>query len=237
MALQGGVEMRFLSERSEKTWREFNKKEVIHTKTSQRYNNKFCSLSMNGCQGDPRAPIETIETQTFLVVSIPTLAMDNLNSTILDMKSNPPPFDFGIIHLEIKIWSVDYNLNQNLHGFGKVPIQQRIEALDWISAQSQQFLPRCFFSGRNPGNVSWIENGGASSVEHQHKLVSVVGIGSAVFFRRLHPFSLDDWRAIKRFLSKKCPLIRAYGAIRSDARTNIASEWEAFGSFYFMGLR
>ncbi|CAA3015279.1 Hypothetical predicted protein [Olea europaea subsp. europaea] len=134
---------------------------------------------MNGCQGDPKAPIGTIETQTFLVVSIPTLVMDNLNSTILDMKSNPPPFDFGIISLE-------------------VPIQQRIEALDWISAQSQQFLPRCFFSGRNPGNVSWIENGGASSVEHQHKLVSVVGIGSAVFFRRLHPFSLDDWRAIKR---------------------------------------
>lgn len=35
-------------------------------------------------------------------------------------------------------------------------------------------------------------------------------------------------------MSKKCPLIRAYGAIRFDARANIAPEWEGFGSFYFM---
>ncbi|KAF4403220.1 hypothetical protein G4B88_027991 [Cannabis sativa] len=37
-----------------------------------------------------------------------------------------------------------------------------------------------------------------------------------------------------KFLSTECPLIRAYGAIRFDARTNISSEWEPFGSFYFM---
>ncbi|KAF5205992.1 Isochorismate synthase 2 protein [Thalictrum thalictroides] len=36
------------------------------------------------------------------------------------------------------------------------------------------------------------------------------------------------------FLSEDCPLIRAYGAIRFDTRTNISFEWEAFGSFYFM---
>ncbi|CAA3002024.1 isochorismate synthase, chloroplastic-like [Olea europaea subsp. europaea] len=197
---------------------------IIHTPTvyakrsfhfaTQRRNNQFCSLSMNGCQGDPRAPMGTIETRTFPAVPNPTLAMDHLNSAIFDMKSNPPPFDSGIIRVE-------------------VPIQQRIEALDWLRAQSHQLLPRCFFSGRNPSNVACIENG-STSTEHQHKLVSVAGIGSAVFFRHLHPFSLDDWRAIKRFLSKKCPLIRAYGAIRFDPRANMASEWEAFGSFYFM---
>ncbi|KAL3639614.1 hypothetical protein CASFOL_017521 [Castilleja foliolosa] len=38
----------------------------------------------------------------------------------------------------------------------------------------------------------------------------------------------------KGFLSKNCPLIRAYGSIRFDARSNIASEWTGFGSFYFM---
>lgn len=29
-------------------------------------------------------------------------------------------------------------------------------------------------------------------------------------------------------------MIRAYGAIRFDARANISSEWESFGSFYFI---
>lgn len=37
-----------------------------------------------------------------------------------------------------------------------------------------------------------------------------------------------------RFLSRESPLIRAYGAIRFDARAEISSEWEAFGSFYFI---
>ncbi|OMP08998.1 Isochorismate synthase [Corchorus olitorius] len=66
-----------------------------------------------------------------------------------------------------------------------------------------------------------------------HDLVSVAGVGSAVFFRQLHPFSYDDWRSIRRFLSSNCPLIRAYGAIRFDARANMSPEWKAFGSFYF----
>lgn len=37
-----------------------------------------------------------------------------------------------------------------------------------------------------------------------------------------------------RFLSRQCPLIRAYGAIRFDPRVEISAEWEGFGSFYFM---
>ncbi|KAE9467296.1 hypothetical protein C3L33_00807, partial [Rhododendron williamsianum] len=179
---------------------------------------QFCSMSMNGCQSEPRAPIGTIETRTFPLVLTPALAMDCLNSAISEMKSEPPPFDSGIIRLE-------------------VPIQQQIEAIDWLHAQ-KELLPRCFFSGRNPSQFSdrFIDytNGNNRSPSVEHRLISVAGVGSAVYFRHSHPFSLDDWRSIKRFLSKKCPLIRAYGAIRFDARAEISSEWRSFGSFYFI---
>ncbi|PIM98606.1 hypothetical protein CDL12_28913, partial [Handroanthus impetiginosus] len=120
-----------------------------------------------------------------------------------------------------------------------VPIQQQIEALDWLRSQSHNILPRCYFSGRDPfidySNSNG--NGRTSSDDNdnrQHKLISVAGLGSAVYFRGINPFSLDDWRSIRRFFSEKCPLIRAYGAIRFDARSNIAAEWKGFGSFYFM---
>lgn len=163
---------------------------------------------MNGCQGDTRAPIGTIETRTLPAVSSPALAMERLNSTISEMmKSDSPPDNSGIIRLE-------------------VPIDEQIEALEWLHAQNHLLLPRCFFSGRRVACVN-----GTSS---HSKLLSVAGVGSAVFFTHLRPFSFDHWRAIRRFLSKKCPLIRAYGAIRFDATVNIASEWSAFGSFYFM---
>ncbi|XP_031252324.1 isochorismate synthase 2, chloroplastic isoform X4 [Pistacia vera] len=143
--------------------------------------------------------------------------MDRLNSAISELKSNPPPLTSGIIRLQ-------------------VPIQEQIEAIDWLHAQ-QNLLPRCFFSARSQKKVSnsfleYTNGNGYTSVTHN--LVSVAGVGCAVFFRHLHPFSYNDWRSIKRFLSRECPLIRAYGAIRFDARANISSEWEDFGSFYFM---
>ncbi|KAM3703679.1 hypothetical protein ACB098_04G113200 [Castanea mollissima] len=177
-----------------------------------------CSLSMNGCQGDPRAPIGTIETRTFPTVPSPALAMDTLNSAISQLKSDPPPFTSGIIRLQ-------------------VPIQQKIEAIDWLHAQHYHLLPRCFFSGRTRtgiGNSDIFNGNGHNSTPKTHNLVSVAGVGSAVFFRHINPFSYSDWKSIKRFLSNKCPLIRAYGAIRFDARSNISSEWKDFGSFYFM---
>ncbi|KAL0292103.1 UNVERIFIED_CONTAM: Isochorismate synthase, chloroplastic [Sesamum calycinum] len=175
-------------------------------------------------RGDPRAPLGTIETRTFPTVLTPALAADRLSSAVYDLKMNTSPLESGIIRIE-------------------VPIQQQIEALDWLRSQSHTTLPRCYFSGRDSGNIPLLQhinsngNGHASSHDHedpQQKLVSVAGLGSAVFFRHLRPFSLDDWRSIKRFLSKNCPLIRAYGGIRFDARSNIAPEWEGFGSFYFM---
>ncbi|KAJ4712162.1 Isochorismate synthase, chloroplastic [Melia azedarach] len=143
---------------------------------------RSCSVSMNGCKADPRLPIGTIESRTFPAVPSPALAMEKLHSAISELKSNPPPFNSGIIRLQ-------------------VPIQ--------------------------------LTNGiGHSSISHN--LVSVAGLGSAVFFRSLNPFSYNDWKSIKRFLSTECPLIRAYGAMRFDARATVSSEWEDFGSFYFM---
>ncbi|XP_021285532.1 isochorismate synthase 2, chloroplastic-like [Herrania umbratica] len=185
----------------------------------QVFNNKFqvCTLSMNGCQGDPKLPVGTIETRTLAAVPSPALAMERLNLAIRDLKYSPPPFSSGIIRLQ-------------------VPIQQRIEAIEWLHAQSQ-ILPRCFFSGRrsraNGANLLVDMANGNGHISFGQNLLGVAGVGSAVFFRQLHPFSYDDWRSITRFLSLKCPLIRAYGAIRFDARANISREWEAFGSFYF----
>lgn len=172
---------------------------------------------MNGCQGDPKIPIGTIQTRTFPGVSTHSLALDTLSSAISHLKSDPPPFTSGILRLQ-------------------VPIQQKIEAIDWLHAQ-QELLPRCFFSSRSQSSSfdPFIDsvNGDGNGLE-DHDLVRVAGIGAAVFFRHIHPFSLDDWKSIKRFLSKKCPLIRAYGAIRFDPRANVSSEWRAFGSFYFV---
>ncbi|KAK8604157.1 hypothetical protein V6N13_096616 [Hibiscus sabdariffa] len=184
--------------------------------------NKYqvCRLSMNGCEGDPKVPVGSIQTRTLPAVPSPSMAMDHLNSAVRELKCNPPALTSGIIRLQ-------------------VPIQQQIEAIEWLHAQDQ-VLPRCFFSGRrsrahgNGSNLLMDITNGNGHTSSTHNLVGVAGVGSAVFFRQLHPFSYQDWRSIKRFLSSKCPLIRAYGAIRFDARAEISPEWKAFGSFYFM---
>ncbi|EXB20726.1 Isochorismate synthase [Morus notabilis] len=199
--------------------------------------NQLRVMSMNGCKGDPHflqnLPLGTIETRTFPVVPSHALALERLCSTISELKSDPPPnFTSGILRLQ-------------------VPIQQQIDAIDWLHAQDQ-LLPRCYFSGRSQtqnsniflditngngnGNRNVIGNGNGSGHNQwaYRNLVSVAGVGSAVFFRQLHPFSYSHWKSIKRFLSRECPLIRAYGVIRFDARSNMSPEWEAFGSFYFM---
>ncbi|XP_073049352.1 LOW QUALITY PROTEIN: isochorismate synthase, chloroplastic-like [Primulina eburnea] len=178
---------------------------------NHKYYKELSSLSMNGCQGDnPRAPIGTIETKTFPVAPTPASAADRLNSAIYDLKSNPSQLDSGIIRLE-------------------VPIEEHIEALDWLRSQSiDPGLPRSYYSGRESSVVPGLHN------NDEEKLVSVAGFGSAVSFRHLDAFSLNDWHSIKRFLSKSSPLIRAYGGMRFDARANISPEWQDFASFYFM---
>ncbi|KAM7471387.1 hypothetical protein LguiA_009570 [Lonicera macranthoides] len=203
-------------------------RQSIHISNHHRY--QFCTLSMNGCHGDPTLPVGTIETRNFPAVLTPALALERLNSAISELESDPSPLNSGIIRLQ-------------------VPIQQQIEAIDWLRAQHQQeLLPRCFFSGRRRRSLSYPEfddnddeessiNGNPNHNNNSSvadNLVSIAGLGSAVFFQHFRPFSYDDWRCIKRFLSKSCPLVRAYGAIRFDPRANVSSEWEAFGSFYFM---
>ncbi|XP_072977954.1 isochorismate synthase 2, chloroplastic-like [Typha angustifolia] len=172
---------------------------------------RTCSLSMNGCGGSDRAPVGIHETRTLPEVAAPESAVPQLKSAIAALNADPPRCDSGIIRLE-------------------VPIRQRADAIEWL--QAQRPLPRCFFSGRAQradAAMSFPGNGAVTK-----RLVSVAGVGSAVFFRGSDPFALEDWRSIKRFLSRDCPLIRAYGAIRFDARSDVSPEWKDYGSFYFI---
>ncbi|ONK59362.1 uncharacterized protein A4U43_C08F5660 [Asparagus officinalis] len=134
---------------------------------------------------------------------------------IAALGEDPPRYESGIIRVE-------------------VPVRQRADAIDWL--QAQENLPLCYFSGRDQKmNLNGLAgNGSFSYSTKDHKLISVAGVGSAVFFQRFDQFALQDWRCIKRFLSKGSPLIRAYGGIRFDAKTDVSSEWKDFGSFYFL---
>ncbi|XP_027334587.1 isochorismate synthase 2, chloroplastic isoform X2 [Abrus precatorius] len=167
-----------------------------------------CYLSMNGCREgqhqNARDPVGTIETRTLAPVASPAMAMYSLNTAISELKLEAPfGASSGIVRMQ-------------------VPIEEHVEAIDWLHSQNHLLLPRCFFSGREHSPCI----GG--------NLVSVAGVGSAVFFSRPHPFSYWDWISIRRFLSERCPLIRAYGAIRFNAKAKVSSEWLDFGSFYFM---
>ncbi|CAN6845271.1 unnamed protein product [Brassica oleracea] len=185
------------------------------------FSRKFmsCSMSMNGCEGDFKTPLGTVETRTMAAVLSPTSATESLISAVSELKCQPPPFSSGVVRLE-------------------VPINQQIGAIDWLQAQNETH-PRCFFSRRSDvGRPDLLldlasekdnNNGGSSDRD----LVSVAGIGSAVFFRDLDPFSHDDWRSIRRFLSSTSPLIRAYGGMRFDPNGKISVEWKPFGAFYF----
>lgn len=59
---------------------------------------------MNGCNGDPRAPVGTIETRTLPAVSTPALAMERLSSAVANLKSTLPSAQSGIIRLEVNFF-------------------------------------------------------------------------------------------------------------------------------------
>lgn len=80
----------------------------------------------------------------------------------------------------------------------QVPIQQRIQAIDWLSSQPH-LLPRTFFSGRSRAIDSPHNTSNGSHPFNYHHLLGVAGVGSAVVFRRLHCFSYNDWASIKRY--------------------------------------
>ncbi|WVZ64715.1 hypothetical protein U9M48_014195 [Paspalum notatum var. saurae] len=179
-----------------------------------------CSLSMNGCApaaGD-RGAVCVREARALPAASAPHDAVGQLRAAVDALRADAPPAaPSGMIRIE-------------------VPIRQRVDAIEWLHAQAA--LPRCFFSARAPlpdtPALPGSNGNGVASDHHRQQPVSVAGVGSAVFFRGTEPFSLADWRAIKRFLSSDCPLIRAYGAIRFDATRDASVEWEDYGSFYFI---
>ncbi|XP_078428891.1 isochorismate synthase 2, chloroplastic-like [Wolffia australiana] len=173
-----------------------------------------CCHYMNGCGGrinEEQRDARVCRTSSLPAVSSPEAAMAEIRSAVTALASSSPDSRSGIIRLE-------------------VPIQQRIEAVAWMHAQ--QTLPRVFFSGRE----GWAPDEDGSPVPARsewNEVVGVAGVGSAVYFRQYQPFSFEDWKCIRRFLSKDCPSIRAYGALRFDATTTVSSEWEHFGSFFF----
>lgn len=116
-------------------------------------------------------------------------AVGQLRAAVAALEADPPPASpSGIIRIE-------------------VPVRQRGDAVEWLHAQGD-LRARCFFSARaaaplpewpalaiGSGNGS---GGGVGGGEQRQRPVSVAGVGSAVFFRGTEPFSLRDWRAIKR---------------------------------------
>ncbi|KAI5391739.1 isochorismate synthase, chloroplastic isoform X1 [Lathyrus oleraceus] len=198
---------RHVSNRQQHRQRQHHQQSLYFIYSHRRPMCKGCYLSMNGCVGEngerTRESVRTIETRRLDSVSSAAMAMYSLKMAISELKEDSPfCTSSGIMRVE-------------------VPIEERVEAIDWLHSQSHLLLPRCYFSGREQKSC-----GG--------NLISVAGVGSAVFFSQPHAFSYWDWISIRRFLSERCPLIRAYGAIRFNAKAKVSSEWLDFGSFYFM---
>ncbi|CAH8339552.1 unnamed protein product [Eruca vesicaria subsp. sativa] len=82
-----------------------------------------------------------------------------------------------------------------------------------------------------------IENENSNRSSSGHDLVLVAGIDSAVFFCHFHPFSHDDWRSIRRFLSSTLPLLHAFGGMRFDPKGRISVEWKPFSLLFLMYLK
>ncbi|GAU23322.1 hypothetical protein TSUD_237760 [Trifolium subterraneum] len=93
------------------------------------------------------------------------MAMYSLKMVISELKEDSPfCISSGIVRVE-------------------VPIEERVEAIDWLHSQGHLLLPRCYFSRREqkfvPGK-------------------SIAGVGSAVCFSQPQPFSYWDWMSIRR---------------------------------------
>ncbi|RVW35516.1 Isochorismate synthase 2, chloroplastic [Vitis vinifera] len=208
---------------------------------------------MNGCQGDPKIPIGTIQTRTFQAFQRthsprhPQLRISHLNPThSLHLRDSTSPgmlllplllspsishWEMGfcqvvgsrpttwneILPLRITDWGS--NLKRmisssflpnptSLHAMCLGPIQQKIEAIDWLHAQ-QELLPRCFFSSRS------------QSSSFDPFIDSVNGDGNGLEDHDLVSF-------------QEMPFNSCIRAIRFDPRANVSSEWRAFGSFYFV---
>jgi menaquinone-specific isochorismate synthase len=140
---------------------------------------------MNGCApgaGDLGA-VCVREAWALPPASAPRDAVGQLSAAVDALRAGAPPdAPSGIIGIE-------------------VPIRQCVDAIEWLHAHSA--LPRCCFSARaplpeNPALAVGSSNGNGGLSEDCQQPVSIAGVGSAVFFRGTEPFSVADWRAIKR---------------------------------------
>ncbi|PPR81075.1 hypothetical protein GOBAR_AA39641 [Gossypium barbadense] len=65
-----------------------------------KYETRRVVALMNGCEGDPKLPIGSIETRTLTTVPSPSKAMERLDVAIRELKCNPPPLTSGILRLQ-----------------------------------------------------------------------------------------------------------------------------------------
>ncbi|KAH7315797.1 hypothetical protein KP509_21G066100 [Ceratopteris richardii] len=152
-------------------------------------------------------PVLVCETRTLQPVLSLANAREALISALGTLQSNAYLIPSGIVRLQVA-FSVE------------------VKALEWLQCQphNEQLLPRIYFSPRQECGTYGQDVDG---------LKHVAGIGSALLVKGQKPFTLADLKYVKRFLSRDCPLIRAYGAIRFDADIEPSEEWKEFGVFLF----
>ncbi|KAG6548096.1 hypothetical protein Mapa_010376 [Marchantia paleacea] len=171
--------------------------------------------------GGPDTSVNICETRNLPAAISLDEAMATLRSAIVNLQANPLSQESGTLRLQ-------------------VPLPPGLKALQWLQSQPQHLhlLPRSYFSPR-AARGSGIEDTTSSENSKDFHTIDtngvggVAGVGSAVLFKGSKPFSLKDWKTMRRFLSKSQPIIRAYGAMRFNPKTEPSKEWQPFGSFYF----
>ncbi|BFI28545.1 menaquinone-specific isochorismate synthase [Marchantia polymorpha subsp. ruderalis] len=171
--------------------------------------------------GGPDTSVSICETRNLPAAISLDEAMATLRSAIFNLQANPLSQESGTLRLQ-------------------VPLPPGLKALQWLQSQPQHLhlLPRSYFSPR-AARGSGIEDTTSSDTSKDFHAIDtngvggVAGVGSAVLFKGNKPFSLKDWKTMRRFLSISHPIIRAYGAMRFNPETEPSKEWQPFGSFYF----
>eukprot|EP00899_Mesostigma_viride_P009706 jgi/Mesvir1/18737/Mv01248-RA.1 len=119
-------------------------------------------------------------------------------------------------------------------------------ALTWLRAQppSPLLLPRFFFSPRSPRGA--LLGGATTPQDHDDTAPAdgialdisgggpVAGVGASLLWTATSEFELGAWRRIRRFLSEGSSRVRAFGCSRFDPGADVAPEWAAFGSYFFL---
>ncbi|CAM6124850.1 unnamed protein product [Calypogeia fissa] len=165
-------------------------------------------------------PVGVCETRSLSPALSVEEAMITLHSAIRKLEVDPPSAESGTLRFQ-------------------VPLPPGLKALQWLQSQPENpvLLPRSYFSPRQARENGTGDMTNGSAKQFFKLDVSgvggVAGVGAAVLFSGSESFSLEYWKAIKRFLSKRYPIIRAYGAMRFDPKLKPSKEWRPFGSFYF----